>query len=141
MRNEILETRTSKKIEYFTDIDAWKHGHKLSLEIYKLTKDFPKDELFGLVSQIRRAVMSITANIAEGMGRYSYKERIRFLYISRGSLYEVENFCLLAMDIGYLSLEVFDNVKTQIDETRRILNGFINSTEKLMKSKNLISDL
>ena len=122
-----------KKIEHFTDIDAWKLGQRLVLGIYKTTKKFPKEELFGLTSQIRRAAMSVTANIAEGMGRYSYRDRIRFLYNSRGSIFEVENFNLLAKDLKYLNEEEFNGLQLQIEETRKTLNGFINSTEKLIK--------
>jgi four helix bundle protein len=122
-----------KKIEHFTDIDAWQHGHKLVLDVYRITKKFPKEELFGLTSQIRRAAVSITANIAEGMGRYSYKDRIRFFYNSRGSIFEVENFNLLAKDLKYLSESEFNVLQLQIEETRKTLNGFIGSTEKLIK--------
>ncbi len=125
--------RMKKKIEHFTDAEAWKHGHKLVIKIYKKTKKFPKEELFGLTSQLNRAAISITANIAEGLGRYSYKERIRFFYMSRGSLFEVENFIILARDLGYLSEDEYNILKIQIVETRKTLNGFIRSTEKLIK--------
>lgn len=121
----------AKKIENFTDIEAWKHGHRLTLEVYKLTKGFPKEEMFGLVSQLRRASASIGANIAEGMGRYSYKERVRFLYNSRGSVYEVENFLILAKDLGYANEKDFTNLINMMKETVKTINGFIRSTERL----------
>ncbi|MDD5071499.1 MAG: four helix bundle protein [Patescibacteria group bacterium] len=76
---------SSETIKHFTQLFAWQKNHNLVLQVYKLTKKFPKDELFGLVSQIRRAVCSITGNIAEGYGRYHYKDKIRFYTIARGS--------------------------------------------------------
>ena len=123
--------RSDTKIQHFTDIEAWKHGHKLVLEVYRVTKDFPEEEKFGVIGQIRRAATSVTANIAEGMGRFSYKDRVRFLYMSRGSIYEVENFCILAKDLGYLNREDFKNILSLINGARKILNGFVKSTETL----------
>lgn len=85
--NKILK---NKKIKSFTDLKAWKEGHKLVLLIYQITKDFPENEIYLLTSQIRRAASSITANIAEGFGRKSYKEKIQFYYKSQGSLNELK---------------------------------------------------
>lgn len=79
------------KIRNFTDLNAWKESHKLVLEIYKVTKNFPREEIFGLFSQIKRSAVSITSNIAEGFGRFSKKEQIQFYYISIGSLTEIQN--------------------------------------------------
>lgn len=79
----------SRKIKSFTDLTVWKEAHELVLLIYSLTKDFPKEELFGLVTQIRRAVVSITSNIAEGFSRNSYKEKAQFYAMALGSLTEV----------------------------------------------------
>ena len=79
------------KIKSFTDLNAWKEGHKLVLMIYGITKQFPKEEIFGLTSQIRRCVVSITLNIAEGFSRQSYKEKVRFYSISLGSITELQN--------------------------------------------------
>ena len=72
----------SEKIRNFTDLNAWKESHKLVLEIYRITKNFPREEIFGLTSQMRRAAVSVTSNIAEGFGRYSGKEQVQFFYIS-----------------------------------------------------------
>ena len=83
-------------IRNFYDLDAWKKGHLLVLEIYRITDSFPKNETYGVVSQLRRASSSITANIAEGFARYHFKEKIKFYYNSRGSVAEVQNFLLLA---------------------------------------------
>ncbi|MEK7166858.1 MAG: four helix bundle protein [Patescibacteria group bacterium] len=79
-------------IKNFYNLNAWQKGHQLVLGIYKITKDFPKEEIFGTVSQLRRAASSITANIAEGFERYHFKDKIRFYYQSRGSIAEVQNF-------------------------------------------------
>jgi len=79
------------KIRHFTDLRAWQEGHTLVLAVYKVTKDFPKEELFGLTNQIRRAVVSVTSNIAEGFTRYSSKEKNQFYFVCLGSLAEVQN--------------------------------------------------
>jgi len=80
-----------EKIKSFTDLISWQEGHKLVLLIYAITKKFPKEELFGLVSQIRRCAISITSNIAEGFSRKSKKEKINFYHISLDSLTELQN--------------------------------------------------
>lgn len=85
----------NEKIRKFTDLVAWKEGHKLVLMIYQKTKDFPKDELYSITNQMRRAVASITANIAEGFGRQSYKEKIQFYYLAQGSLTELKMHLML----------------------------------------------
>jgi four helix bundle protein len=108
----------------FTDLEAWKKGRQLVNLVYALSKTFPKEESFGLISQIRRCVVSIPANIAEGMGRNTSKDTIQFLYIARGSLYELETLLILANDQKYI-----DDISEVIDlltETRKILNGLIN---------------
>lgn len=86
---------------------VWKEAHELVLMIYKITKSYPRDELFGLVSQIRRAVVSIAANIAEGQARASRKEYIQFLHIANGSLVEVEYYLTLSKDLEYINQEDF----------------------------------
>ncbi|MBI5530273.1 MAG: four helix bundle protein [Candidatus Doudnabacteria bacterium] len=92
-------------MQNFTDLIVWQKSHALVLDVYKLTKKFPKDELFGLVSQLRRAAVSITSNIAEGFGRFSEKEKLHFYSFSYGSLLEVNNQILVAKDLGYMSEE------------------------------------
>ena len=121
----------SNTIKSFTDLDAWKEGHKLVLMVYKVTKDFPKDELFGLTIQIKRAVISITSNIAEGFSRYSYKEKTQFYYISLGSLTEVQNQLLAARDLGYCSEKSFMPIAEQTVKASKIINGLIKKTRIL----------
>ena len=108
-----MDTINKSKIKSFTDLNTWKEGHKLVLMIYEITKKFPKDEIFGLISQMKRAVISITSNIAEGFGRQSYKEKIQFYLISRSSLIELQNQLLIAKDVGYINKEIFDKAANQ----------------------------
>lgn len=120
------------KIESFTDLRVWQHGHMLVLEIYKLTKLFPKEEQFGLTNQIRRAAVSITSNIAEGFSRKSYKEKSQFYSISLGSLTEVQNQLLIAKDINYLTNEQYNNVAAMTVEISKMTNGLIKKTKAVI---------
>ncbi len=116
------------KIRSFTDLDAWKEGHKLVLMIYKTTKQFPKDELFGLISQIRRCAVSITSNIAEGFSRLSHKEKIQFYSIALGSVTELQNQLLIARDVGYIKQEEFLLIAEKSVKVHKIINGLIKSS-------------
>ena len=123
-----------KKIKSFTDLNAWKEGHKLVLLIYKITKEFPKEEQFGLVNQLRRAVICITSNIAEGFSRSSYKEKSQFYSMALGSLTEVQNQLIIARDLGYMTKEEFRILAEQTITINKLLNGLIK------KSKTMIHD-
>lgn len=105
---------------------VWQRSHELVLKIYEITKNFPKDEQFGLTSQIRRAAVSIPSNIVEGKARGSNKEYSRFLMISRGSLEEVKYQLLLAKDLKYIDEEKYKEVYKITDEVGRLLGGLIN---------------
>ncbi|MBA4139018.1 MAG: four helix bundle protein [Segetibacter sp.] len=98
-------------------------------ETYTVTKAYPKEELFALTSQTKRAVVSVPANIAEGVGRNYKKDTIQFLHIVRGSLYEVETLLNIALMLEYLVQEKFNQLSGLIDEEIRILNGLIKSYE------------
>ncbi|OGE79143.1 MAG: hypothetical protein A2751_05905 [Candidatus Doudnabacteria bacterium RIFCSPHIGHO2_01_FULL_46_14] len=119
----------NNKIKSFTDLDAWKEGHKLVLMIYKATKNFPKDEIFGLVSQMRRCAVSITSNIVEGFGRQTFKEKIQFYFIARGSVVELQNQLLVAKDVGYMPKNEFIETADQTVKVHKILNGLIKSSK------------
>lgn len=118
------------KISDFYQLDAWKEGHKLALLIYEETKLFPSEEKYGLIDQLRRAAISITANIAEGFGRYHYADKIRFYYQARGSVKEVQNFIFLAKDLGYLTEDSAKKIWYQAQKSEKLINGLIRSAEK-----------
>lgn len=121
------------KISKFTDLHAWKEAHLLTLQVYLLTKKFPKDEQFGLTSQLRRAVISIESCIAEGFNRYHYKDRLNFYYDARGSLGEVQSQTITARDLEYMSEENQQDLLNQAEKVSVILGGLIRSTENLTK--------
>lgn len=119
------------RIIKFIDLDAWQEAHKLTLLVYKITSKFPKTESYGLVSQLRRAAISIESCIVEGFSRFHYKDRLNFYYDSRGSSGEVESELIDAKDLGFLPLKDFEEIASQIEKTGKILGGLIRSTEKL----------
>jgi four helix bundle protein len=120
------------KIKNFTDLNTWKEGHKLVLMIYAITKKFSKEELFGLIMQLRRAVVSFTSNVAEGFSRDSYKEKLQFYSMALGSLTEIQNQTLIAKDIGYISREEFDKLSAQIITTNKVTNGLIKKSKSII---------
>jgi four helix bundle protein len=122
----------SGKIKSFMDLDAWKEGHKLVLEIYQITKKFPREELFGLTNQLRRAAVSFTSNIAEGFSRNSYKEKLQFYSMALGSLTEIQNQLLISRDIGYLEKEEYNNLIRQTIKISKITNGLIKKSKSLI---------
>ena len=102
--------------------------------IYAATKKFPKEEIFGLVIQIRRAAISFTSNIAEGFSRNSYKEKLQFYSIAPGSLTEVQNQLLIARDIGYLSQKEFGDIAQQTVEVSKVTNGLIKKSKSVIRN-------
>ena len=125
----------SRKIKSFTDLNAWKEGHKLVLEIYQITKRFPREEQFGLSVQLRRVAVSFISNIAESFSGNSYKEKLQFYSMALGSLTEIQNQLLIARDIDYITKEIFEKVAEQTVRVSKITNGLIKS------SKSIIHDL
>jgi four helix bundle protein len=121
-----------QKIKSFTDLDAWKEGHTLVLMVYKCTRTFPKEEVFALVNQMRRCVVSITSNIAEGFGRQSFKEKVQFYYISQGSLTELQNQLLIARDVEFITKKDFSPIAEQTVKVQRIINGLIKKTKSYL---------
>ncbi|MCV2486114.1 four helix bundle protein [Flavobacterium sp. SH_e] len=116
----------------YSKLEVWVEARKLVNLLYDSSKLFPKEELFGLTNQMRRAAISIPSNIAEVCGRQTSKETIHFLHISRGSLYELETQFYLALDQKYIDANTFDIVLTQIQTCKKLLNGFINYYKKLI---------
>lgn len=124
--------QTNQPLQSFTDLKAWQQGHQLVIRIYELTKTFPRDEIHGLINQIRRAAVSITSNIAEGFGRHSYKDKVNFFYQAHGSLTEVKNQLLIARDIHYLSQSEFTQVADLANQTHRLLQGLITKSKSFI---------
>lgn len=124
---------TQDKIKSFTDLNVWKEGHSLVLMVYKVRKFFPDDEKFGLTNQLCRAAVSITSNVAEGFGRFSYKDKLRFYYNSLGSLYEVQNQLLIARDLEYLQRDTFHKLAEKTVVVSKLLHSFISKTKTFIE--------
>lgn len=118
------------KITSFTDLYVWQEGHKLVLEIYRVTTSFPKEERFSLTDQMRRSVVSITSNIAEGFSRHSYKEKVQFYYTALGSLTELQNQLLVARDVSYLEHSIFNEIAIRAIVVQKLVNGIIRSSKE-----------
>ena len=116
-------------LKNYRDLSVWQKAYQLCLEIYKITRDFPKDEKYGLTSQIRRAAVSVPSNIAEGYGRKTTREYIHSLYIAYGSNCELETQVLLSGDLGFINKEIFERVQKDIGEVERMLKGLIKALE------------
>lgn len=104
---------------------VWQKSHQLTLEVYKIVSSFPREEIFALTSQMKRASSSIPMNIAEGCGRNSDKNFCRFLYISFGSANELEYQLLLSIDLNFIDSEKGKNLLVQVEEVKKMLNGLI----------------
>lgn len=113
----------------FMGLLAWQKAYSLALEVYKVTKDFPKDELYGLISQMRRAAISVSANIAEGYERQYRKSYIQFLMIAKGSLGEVETYLLLCKDLRYIGEREYAELHNIRQEAGKFLKGLIRSLQ------------
>ena len=120
---------TAEKIKSFTQLETWKEGHRLVIDIYQITRGFPKEEVFGLTSQLRRAAVSITSNVAEGFSRNSAKDKSQFYCIALGSLTEIQNQLLVAKDIGYIPLTKFQELAKRTVTVSKLMNGLIKSAQ------------
>ena len=115
-----------KENKPYTELNVWIYSRELVKQLYILTKDFPKEEVYSLTSQMRRAAISIPSNIAEGVARNHDKETIQFLHISKGSIYELETQLYLSYDIGYLNEEKLSIILNKIEDCKKLISGFIN---------------
>lgn len=123
-------------IEYsFEKLTVWQEAKKLVVEVYHLLDSFPKFEKYALCDQIRRAIVSVPSNIAEGSGRKSLKEQIHFLEIAYGSLMETYNQLLIAIDLAYISKESVEEIKPSIDGVAKMINGLSNSFSKKLEEQ------
>jgi four helix bundle protein len=121
---------SEKAHQNFTELEVWKRARIFKNDIKELTTLFPPEEKFRLTDQIIRSSRGINATIAEGHGRYTFKDQINFCIMSRGSLSETHNHLIDALDCGYISQEKLDNLKASIDEVGKLLNGYISYLRK-----------
>lgn len=119
----------------FEKLTVWQEAKKLVVEVYRLLDSFPKFEKYALCDQIRRAIVSVPSNIAEGSGRKSLKEQIHFLEIAYGSLMETYNQLLIAIDLAYISKESVEEIKSSIDSVAKMINGLSNSFSQKLEEQ------
>jgi len=117
-------------LKNYKELKVWQRSYQLCLEIYRITKEFPKEERYGLTSQTRRAAVSVPSNIAEGYGRKTTLEYIQALYIAYGSNCELETQILLSGDLGYINEEGIKKLQEEISEVERMLKALIKSLEE-----------
>ena len=121
-------------VNRYEDLEIYKISVEVAIEVYKLTKKFPKEETYGMVDQLKRAVTSIGANIAEGFGRFYFKDKLVFFYHSRGSLFEVKHFLEISFKMGYITDEEKNNLFVKLNNLSVKLNNFISSIGKQNES-------
>jgi four helix bundle protein len=120
----------------FENFDTWNNAKELTKQIYIETRSFPKEEIYGMTSQIRRAAISVTCNLAEGLSRFSPKEQLRYTEIAYGSLMEVLSCAIISNDLGFLETEKLILIRQKIDEISNKLNALKRSiTKKLEQDK------
>ena len=123
----------NKKVKSFRDLFIWQKSMSLVTEIYKYTKILPENETFGLVSQMRRCAVSVPSNIAEGYGRNTNNEFIRFLHVASGSLYELQTQVEISLNLEYFDQNIFNTLFESMKELDKMINSF---TVKLINKKN-----
>lgn len=127
-------------IKTYKDLIIWQKSIDLAVEVYKLSSKFPKDEVYGMTSQIRRAVSSISLNIAEGYGRNTTKNYINSLYIAQGSLQEVESAIILSIRLNFVSESDCEQANSLILEEFKMFNALIHSLENKINNTNLVKE-
>ena len=118
-------------IKHFTDIEAWKLARKLRTAVYRVIKKLPVEERYDLASQLRRAAISCTANIAEGYGRFHFQENVQFCRISRGSIYETQDHLITCLDNEYIAKDEYKSIWDLTENAIRVLDGYIRYLKKL----------
>ena len=118
------------RVKSFEDLLVWKRSHSIVVKLYRVTKKFPKEELYGITNQIRRAAVSVPNNIAEGFGRHSTKELIQYLIQARGSIQELKYLIILSRELSYIADQEETFFIKEINEIGKMLNGMINSLRK-----------
>ena len=125
-------------METHKDLRVWQQSIEMVTSLYLMTKAFPKDELFGLVSQMRRAAVSVPSNIAEGYARGTDREKLHFLRISSGSMSELETQLMLSLNLGYVSQKAFDELSEKLTSVWKQLNALISSLKKRLSPQELL---
>ena len=124
---------TARPVRNFKDLESWRTARDLRRELYRMAKALPDIEKFGLASQIRRAAISVTANIAEGFGRFGYQENAQMCRQARGSLYELRDHLTTCVDEGYLGPAEGERLDALIQTVTRLVNGYLRSTLALKR--------
>ncbi len=119
-----------EKITSFQQLETWQQAHQLVLAVYRHTRNYPADERFALVLQMRRAAVSVPANVAEGFKRRGIQDKLRFYNVSEGSLEELKYYFILSRDLEYIDTEVYAHLTEQAELVGRLLAGLIESTER-----------
>ena len=122
-------------IAHFTDIEAWKLARELRIAVYSLIEKLPTEEKYNLASQLRRAAISCTANIAEGYGRFHFQENIQFCRISRGSMYEIQDQLITCLDNEHIAKEEYETIWDLAKNAIRVLDGYIRYLKKQQSTK------
>ncbi len=122
-----------ERIKRFEDLEVWQMGKQLVIKVYSLTKKFPKDEIFGLTSQIKRAALSVPANIAEGFGRFHYPDKAKFYLNARGSLYELKSHLLISKELDFCNDTDIKEIIDTIESLSVKINNLIESTRERAK--------
>jgi len=133
-----MNDENKQRIREFTDLQAWQAAFKLALNIQEVTKSFPREEVYGITSQIRRSALSATANIAEGFGKQTYKEKVHYYYQAHGSLVETKNHLLLAKGYKYIQEKEFCQLTENMGHAHRLLLGLIRSSKAYLYSHSRI---
>jgi four helix bundle protein len=119
----------------YRDLQVWTKAHDLTVELYRLSREFPREEIYGLTSQLRRAAVSVGSNLAEGCGRRTSTELARFVRIALGSASELDYQLLLARDLGFMKEDDFASSIAALTEVRKMLTSFLSSVEKQIDSQ------
>jgi four helix bundle protein len=119
----------------YRDLQVWKKAHDLTLELYRVSQRFPREEMYGITGQLRRAAVSIGANLAEGCGRRTSNELARFVRVAMGSASELDYHILLCRDIGLMSSDDFSISTAKLTEVRKMLTSFLQSVEEQIETQ------
>ena len=123
------------KIRSFSDLEAWQEAVKLAVMVYGKTSGFPKEEAFGLTSQLRRAAVSVSSNIAEGFSRGSNKDKIRFYFDARGSVTEIQSQLVIAREVNYITEDIFSLLANKTIVVHKLINGLIRKMKENENTK------